>query len=1181
MWGPKNGNGDDFVPRTMSNCFDEQILCDFDLSNKHCSSNCLELRVDQIRERRRSLSRRDIAACQSPSTTLSYSKKPSTVFPELHTSGMGSNLSVVSTSTQATYDLNESTKAFIKFKRNVERTLSTLNDEMSNALRNGVSDINDICYKVRQCLSEIEENDRNYWKVRTVSTPDLIPSIAPGDDLTDKTPLEAFTTPILTQSENQVRIVLEPSHDIPEDEMEDMRIIQERSPIGFTVKHSRAITSFQPGTHQYHDTIPDIFKREAVSLEKTEPCIDNNKPEKEQSCQQKQAGKTVDAKNTKPSTAPVAANAKRAVRDGSCAKQDLDKPPLFYPVEVENEKFESIVTRCKGLYDIHDRLIKQMEACDSLCEFERKMLRKPSQITVQQQTTNPEDSKEHEKCSKCITKKLEDKPQPLPKTQTAPVHKKGSPKRKNQSPRSDISSKYADSLWFATPNTKKSTKERKSKKAKARKLEVTTPRAKESVKTIACKSQCSCCRQCDRKVIVENTAALPVQTIEKSVTQWVRVPFTQLRQCKTLNCIDILDELSFKDVEPIQSEYPRRDNIVLQETYAVEESFLYQMVYGRNNDKILELLSTLNPPRIRCAGVCQINCQQAKRKKEQKTPRRNGGREGENRISRREQKALTKEDVAKKLRPYMTDPNLRYRTTITVMPVKVTVDVSGVLTVTDQADSEKAPKTNYAHRAGDFSRSPKLCDLPNKTKRLTERQLWNKKYAKSVGRHLISFLERQEPLPEDNKDVVKIVELPDDRPKKTYGIPELQRSSPKTPKRPQTKASPAVPSASKAKTKQHMQTKTRKDEKQAIDMKSLTSANHSMLENNIQKIIEMVEFKIVDILSVPERHKSDAFAEVEREIKEVLIRMNQVDDTCEANTKFEKKLLQSLQLTALDTIFDEEEQPVLLKTEDHKSHFLDSRVTEQIQITDESKTGSTPISVNQVLGSDEYTSTTEEKLVTTDSCSAELVTVEKQEQVSDSTVEALEKLSEIADTLQQQMQEHSSTSGDTSTIDLDKYLQKIDNSEGKDAPKATENKETDGKEPDDSSSFHKILQFLDRLTDTYEDSTAETFNYSYTVKKADVLETPVEYYPFTIHHPVSISTISTESYTQTTAKSVNVQDAETEPCGCNVTTKQCLKCADKMVQPDAEHAIMLNMVYSAVFTCIYLAMRLDFVCSLQ
>lgn len=70
-------------------------------------------------------------------------------------------------------EASDSVKQFIKFKQNIQNTLMNFNDEMSSALRNSIGDINQICSKVRSCLSEMEQFDPKCPKREVVSTPDL------------------------------------------------------------------------------------------------------------------------------------------------------------------------------------------------------------------------------------------------------------------------------------------------------------------------------------------------------------------------------------------------------------------------------------------------------------------------------------------------------------------------------------------------------------------------------------------------------------------------------------------------------------------------------------------------------------------------------------------------------------------------------------------------------------------------------------------------------------------------------------------------------------------------------------------------------------------------------------------------------------------------------------------------
>lgn len=211
--------------------------------------------------------------------------------------------------------------------------------------------------------------------------------------------------------------------------------------------------------------------------------------------------------------------------------------------------------------------------------------------------------------------------------------------------------------------------------------------------------------------------------------------------------------------------------------------------------------------------------------------------------------------------------------------------------------------------------------------------------------------------------------------------------------------------------------------------------------------------------------------------------------------------------------------------------------------------------------------------------------IESKVQLSENTMEALEKISEIADKLQQQLQDPSSTSNEASTIDLDKYLQHIDKQDEEHSA-SNKNEEEDSKEfkgNDKHSSFHTILQFLDHLTDTYDESTMTTSHYSCLEQKADIIENPTEHYTSEILHPIEVTIESMESCTQTQGLIIDMPEYVWDK-NKSINSK---RRADKgvgttqgEVSKYSEHAVALNMLYGAVFTCVYLALRLDFACNL-
>lgn len=161
------------------------------------------------------------------------------------------------------------------------------------------------------------------------------------------------------------------------------------------------------------------------------------------------------------------------------------------------------------------------------------------------------------------------------------------------------------------------------------------------------------------------------------------------------------------------------------------------------------------------------------------------------------------------------------------------------------------PPQRELHTSGDFednakpktpnsNRRPATPTIPSTSK---EKKLWANKYPKSVCQNLVSFIEKQEPLPQMAMDVKK---------------------------RPSTKKVISKPkSAPLAK-------KCDSDRKMLNNMGLLASIDKNGLEMNIQKIIEMIELKIIDIISDPEKQNPDAFNEIEREITDVLQQMRSI-----------------------------------------------------------------------------------------------------------------------------------------------------------------------------------------------------------------------------------------------------------------------------------------------------------------
>lgn len=188
--------------------------------------------------------------------------------------------------------------------------------------------------------------------------------------------------------------------------------------------------------------------------------------------------------------------------------------------------------------------------------------------------------------------------------------------------------------------------------------------------------------------------------------------------------------------------------------------------------------------------------------------------------------------MVSKLQKYIQDPHPRYRTTITVMPVRV---------------FHQLPLQKELHTSGDFEEQTLLkTKRPATASSSRDKKLWANKYPKSVCQNLVSFIERQEPLPQMVEAHKKQQQLQQKQAKRM--IIAKPKSAPST-------------------------KKDDRSRKMLSNMGLLASIDKGGLEMNIQKIIEMIELKIIDIISDPKKQNPDAFNEIEREITEVLRQM--------------------------------------------------------------------------------------------------------------------------------------------------------------------------------------------------------------------------------------------------------------------------------------------------------------------
>ncbi|GJQ79828.1 hypothetical protein Trydic_g23292 [Trypoxylus dichotomus] len=94
---------------------------------------------------------------------------------------------------------------------------------------------------------------------------------------------------------------------------------------------------------------------------------------------------------------------------------------------------------------------------------------------------------------------------------------------------------------------------------------------------------------CNCGVVVENALNPPSQ----HRMHWMHI---RTDSKKVIQAYDILDEITLKDLEPIQSEYPRKDHICdTDANKRIEETLLYKLLYNED-PKVLESLLRSSPP---------------------------------------------------------------------------------------------------------------------------------------------------------------------------------------------------------------------------------------------------------------------------------------------------------------------------------------------------------------------------------------------------------------------------------------------------------------------------------------------------------------------------------------------------------------------------------------------------------
>ncbi|EFA05072.2 hypothetical protein TcasGA2_TC015169 [Tribolium castaneum] len=255
-----------------------------------------------------------------------------------------------------------------------------------------------------------------------------------------------------------------------------------------------------------------------------------------------------------------------------------------------------------------------------------------------------------------------------------------------------------------------------------------------------------------------------------------------------LKCYDLLDDIDKNDVQPIKSEYPRRDNIGNMKLKEAK-SYLHRMM--DENDTVWKKLLTPTEIRERKRKLSQLSQQKARN--------------------------------VKNLIEYLTAPEHKYLTqqvpqqSLIVMPVKVIYDN---FPTTEKSES---PRPNIL--VTDLTKPP---ETPRSGK---------------------PDLAKVPECPRSGKpDLAKIPECPRNAKPDLPKIAECPRSVPFPPER-----------------KQEM----------LEQLRGLKMRNDN-IQKNIQKAIDVIETKMIDLLSSPtDASSSEAFCAMEREITNVLKMMNE------------------------------------------------------------------------------------------------------------------------------------------------------------------------------------------------------------------------------------------------------------------------------------------------------------------
>lgn len=666
------------------------------------------------------------------------------------------------------------------------RALSNLNTEMSLTLRDSIGHLDDICLRVRNCLEDIRKNETEYnllkEKIARADNSEELNCILPAKFHE----IDSCLTISLAECESKLPVKSDMSENINE-----------------SCEIKKSLQKIESKFNQR------IGKKKNVNKRNTKKTIKKMLPKNESSGtssrgQIKNARKTTE-KQKVPSSSSKNSLAKTEKKPAKVPK--LTKNEILALMQsrsmTQNEK--SLII---GKLKTHIRVLRAKNEC-----LEKLKAKKAS-------NKNPDD----------------------PNVIDLPKKRQNQMKPKHVRVNDD---RYLDSLWFA-PIRKIGDA---IKSTKLQPIMELTGTAKGDRKNGGNSTKN------ENTVVTDTTTTTTAIVVDQTVTEPCEKP--KMVSCRSMRAtidhirtvhresaaLDSLDVLRKEDLEPITSEYPRRDHITNNFQSALKDTFIYNLACN-NNDKMLHYL--LAPPtnikkrpskktyRISSSvSASPINMDLSN--KYEMVPLvkfRQFSRQPRN-----------KQEADKLLRPHLFDPATNHHRTYVVMPVGVIYDHKFETKPrhVNQRDYLMVPKTMPKTHPSKQTRAKFPVTRQSEP---TRKNLGVTKYKKTPAEKLVSFIIKQD----------------------GNGTPAT--------------ATTDNLAASKA------TTVPKQDASVIFPLHPLNVfKNKKLLEKDIQRVVQAIEEKIVNILSDPIKHNPEAFNNVEKEILDILDMMRRLKQDADETEK--------------------------------------------------------------------------------------------------------------------------------------------------------------------------------------------------------------------------------------------------------------------------------------------------------